>query len=43
MLSPFAVMAVGNCADWQPKTPSARIAAKPPADAGCTQPRYPLM
>lgn len=43
MLSPFAVMAVGNCADWQPKTPSARIAAKPPADAGCSQPRYPLM
>ncbi|WHO39540.1 hypothetical protein PMI04_002770 [Sphingobium sp. AP49] len=43
MLSPFAVMAIGDCADWQPTIQSAKIAPKPTADAGCTAPRFPLM
>ena len=43
MLSPFAVMAVGNCADWQATAPSVKIALKPATTPGCNQPRYPLM
>ncbi|CAM5435485.1 hypothetical protein ACFSUK_21985 [Sphingobium scionense] len=43
MLSPFAVMAVGNCADWQPTTKTVNLTKASDRAAGCTQPRFALM
>ncbi|MBV2149459.1 hypothetical protein KRZ98_14395 [Sphingobium sp. AS12] len=39
MLSPFAVMAASDCADWKP----AAKAVKGDKDMPCKRPRLPLM